>query len=135
MKKIPYLPGHQSGFTLIEVVVAISVLAIGIMGTSTLLYRVTRNNTMGNLTTQASLLAESKMEELKHTATVATLANGNDVVNDMGSTGGAGNFTRTWTITNPIGGNSRLITVTVNAQSGMGQRTITVNSLTQGSGI
>ncbi len=136
MKKLPYLPSHQSGFTLIEVVVAMSILAIGIMGTSTLLYRVTRNNTMGNLTTQANLLAESKMEELKHTATVSTLTNGNDVVDALGSTGGAGNFTRTWTITNPMGGNiSRFITVAVTAQSGMGQRTITVNSLTQGSGI
>ena len=135
MKKIPYLPNNQSGFTLIEVAVAMSILAIGIIGTSTLLYRVTRNNSMGNLTTQANLLAESKMEELKHTTTVASLTNGNDVVDYLGSPSGAGNFTRTWTISNPVGGNSRFITVTVSAQSGLGQRTITINSLTQGSGI
>ena len=125
---------QQQGFTLLEVVVAMSILIIGILGTSSLLFRVTGNNTLGNLTTQANLLAASKMEDLKHTATVAALANGNDVVNDLGIGGGANNFTRTWTITNPIG-NSRLITVTVVAQSGMGQRTVTLRSLTQGSGI
>lgn len=125
---------QQQGFTLLEVVVAMSILIIGILGTSSLLFRVTANNTLGNLTTQANLLAASKMEDLKHTPTLTALANGNDVVNDLGVAGGANNFTRTWTITNPIG-NSRLITVTVVAQSGMGQRTVTLRSLTQGTGI
>ena len=134
MKKNSDTIAQQHGFTLLEVVIAMSILAIGILGTSSLLYRVTGNNTRGNLTTQANLLASSKMEELKHTATLTTLANGNDTVNDLGSGAGSTNFTRSWTITNPIG-RSRMITVTVVAQSGMGQHTVVLRSLTRGAGI
>ena len=137
MKKYLHILNQQYGFTLLEVVVAMSILVIGILGTSSLLYRVTGNNTRGNLTTQANLLAASKMEELKHKTTLTlldTFNGGNDTVNSLGTGGGVTNFTRTWTITNPVG-NSRLITVTVVAQSGMGQRTIVLRSLTQGTGI
>lgn len=134
MKKSFFIFSQQSGFTLLEVVTAMSILLIGILGTSSLLYRVTGNNTMGNLTTQANLLAASKMEELKHTSTLTTLANGNDTVDELGIASAAGNFTRAWVIANPIG-NSRFITVTVVARSGMGRRTITLRSLTQGTGI
>jgi type IV pilus assembly protein PilV len=52
------------GFTLVEVLIAMVVLAIALMGLATLQVRCIRSNDLANRTTQATNLAQVQMEEL-----------------------------------------------------------------------
>lgn len=57
----------QRGFTLLEVVVAMSIFVIGILATVQMGFFAVRNVTSGNIVTQATLLAQSRMEQIKNT--------------------------------------------------------------------
>lgn len=56
---------HVSGFSLIEVVVAMSILSIGIFGIMQMGLLATRNITSGDVVTQAVLHAQGVLEEIK----------------------------------------------------------------------
>ena len=56
---------NEDGLSLIETVLALGVLAIGLLAVFTLHYAAARNNTAGNLSTQAQMLATNVIEELK----------------------------------------------------------------------
>jgi prepilin-type N-terminal cleavage/methylation domain-containing protein len=53
------------GFSLLEVVVATSILVVGVAGVAPLLVLASRANQSARNTTQASLLAQQKMEQLR----------------------------------------------------------------------
>ena len=53
------------GFTLIEVLIAIAIFSIGILAVGSMQLWNTKNNTTGNITTQATMLARQKIEELR----------------------------------------------------------------------
>jgi len=132
MKRI--LPRHsaEAGFTLIEVLIGISIFAIGILAVARMQMFTVRNTTVGNITSQATMLAHQKMEEIK-TTPFADLVN--EVENNIDERGNAGGiFNRTTTITTPAGGlgaHVRQVDVQVqwNAVHG-GNRTFTLSSLT-----
>ncbi len=125
----------QSGFTLIEVLVAIAVFSIGILGVAKLNYVNINGTTNGNVITQEIMLAQSIMERLKNTPNPATLYGGNSLgIDALGQPGGG--YDATWSISNPMGGNgSRFITVTVNHTGGIGGHPVVLRSLTKGNGI
>ncbi len=52
------------GFTLVEVMIGITIFAIGILAVATLQLTSMKSNTKANRLTQASVLAQGKMEEL-----------------------------------------------------------------------
>lgn len=54
----------RRGFTLVEVLIAICVLSIALMGLATLQSRCIRSNDLARRTTQAAALAQIKLEEL-----------------------------------------------------------------------
>ena len=56
---------NKGGFSLVEVIIALTVFAIGIMGTAGLITTVIRNNTFANRMTTAVNLAGYKMEDIK----------------------------------------------------------------------
>ena len=56
----------REGFSLVEVLIAIFLLSIGIMGMATLQARGIRSNDLANRTTQAGTLAQFKLEEFIH---------------------------------------------------------------------
>jgi prepilin-type N-terminal cleavage/methylation domain-containing protein len=56
----------QGGFTLLEVIVAMSILTIGILSTLSMAFMSVRNTTSGNIVTQATLLAQSRIEQIKN---------------------------------------------------------------------
>ena len=135
MKRIHLRLSAESGFTLIEVLIGISIFAIGMLAVARLQMHTVRNTTIGNVTSQATMLAHQKMEELK-TMAFADLTN--EVENDIdeeGNTGTGGIYNRTTTITAPtdvdLAAHARQVRVQVqwNAAHG-GNRTIEVNSLT-----
>lgn len=100
---------NQQGFSLLEAVIALSILAIGLLALAGLQAVVTRGNTGSRNLTSAVMLAESQMEDLK-AGGYSALSAGSDTQSVANVT-----FTRTWTITTPYASSSnmKLITVTV----------------------
>lgn len=130
---------RQGGFTLIEILIAMTVFTIGILAIATLQYTTTRNNTMGNLLTQATMLARARIERLKNQdINSAALAPGNyndsnNPVNDRGQPGGI--YTRTWSVANlGTSTSARQITVTVRWNRNGKNRRVTLTSVTRGNG-
>lgn len=79
----------KKGFTLVEVVVACAIFSIGLAGVYGLLGWLMRANAYSNRMTEATAVAQSKIEELSGGQWTA-LISGSDTV---------GAFTRTWTVT------------------------------------
>jgi prepilin-type N-terminal cleavage/methylation domain-containing protein len=101
----------QNGFTLLEVLVAIVILTIGLLGTAGLTTGVIRGNHFSKNVTSATAAAQTKLEAIKSGGYVyATAANfPSDAVTMGGMT-----FTRTTTITNSSpAANMKTVSVTV----------------------
>ena len=56
---------NNSGFTLIEIMIAIAIIAIGIFGVMSLIITVMRGNTLSKRVTTATTIAQDKMEDFK----------------------------------------------------------------------
>ena len=135
MKRVQPRQIAQGGFTLIEVLIGISIFAIGMLAVARLQMHTVRNTTIGNVTSQATMLAHQKMEELK---TIAFADLTNEVENNIdeeGNTGTGGIYQPHHDDHDsgccPLGHHARQIQVQVqwNAAHG-GNRTVAVNSLT-----
>lgn len=126
----------NKGLTLIEVIIAMAIFAIGILAVAKLQIGNVNNNTTGNLRTIATMLARAQMEELKSTGDVTTLVSNNDPNNPIDERGNAGGiFNRTWEISNPLGDNStRQITVVVSWNRGKTNRRVELTSIARGNG-
>ena len=105
----PRLTTGKAGFTILEVMVAISILAVGLMAIFTAQSRSIMGNTDANRQTEAMTLAQDKMEEL--------LAVPYDDLDGTGSPVAApGGYTVSWTVDDTLFPNTKLITVTVAAE-------------------
>jgi type IV pilus assembly protein PilV len=108
----PVLPGADQAFTLIEVLIAMAIFSIGILAVAALILSTTRNNTNGNILTEATMLARAKIEEVKREADAGALTNGTETENNIDTQGNPGGiYTRGCDISTV--GNSRQIQVTV----------------------
>ena len=134
----------ESGFSLIEVLVAIAILAIGLLAIGSMQLATVRNTTNSNTITQAIMLANQKMEEVKNTPDFTTLADEDEEnIDANGNPGGI--YTRRTRISNPpdIAGITtptsdfaRKVEIQVEwTTMHGGNRTITLNSITHGDGI
>jgi prepilin-type N-terminal cleavage/methylation domain-containing protein len=135
-KPYPKLIRTEDGLTLIETLIALAIFSIGILGVAQLQLWNIKNNTTGNITTQATMLARTQLEELKNIGDVTDLTNGADADNPINPDGSAGGiFTRSWTISNPHGGNiSRQIQVTVSWNRRGQNRSVILTTITKGNG-
>jgi Tfp pilus assembly protein PilV len=129
---------NTKGYMLMEALISIAIFAIGFLAVATLVFSATRNNTNGNLLTQANMLARKQMEQLKSTPDITTLPAALTTFSD-GPWDGSGNpggiYTRTWTIQDALGFNtSREIQVTVNWTRRGQNRSIVLSTLTKGNG-
>ena len=105
----------RNGFTLLEVLLALVIFAIGIIGIAPLFISAPRYNQSSQAMTEATTLAQSKFEELKAFQYDA-IAGGQD--NIQGSTGVA--FNRLWTT--EIQGNSQIVRCVITWQDWVGHR-------------
>jgi prepilin-type N-terminal cleavage/methylation domain-containing protein len=113
------LSKENRGFSLIEVMIAMAIFSIGILAIASMQLSSTKNNTTGNITTQASMLARQKIEELKgqdiaDLTPVDEQPDPNNPIDVNGDSGPKGAYNRYWTIeTIPDSNTSRKITVYV----------------------
>ena len=129
---------NNRGYMMIEALISIAIFSIGFLAVATLVFSATRNNTNGNILTQANMLARERMEQLKSTPNITTLPSALTTFSD-GPWDGNGNpggiYTRTWTIQDVLGFNtSREIQVTVTWPQRGRNRSIVLTTLTKGNG-
>ncbi|MBI2360361.1 MAG: prepilin-type N-terminal cleavage/methylation domain-containing protein [Deltaproteobacteria bacterium] len=101
--RIPLLK-RQEGFTLNETLIAVALIAIGILGFSLNTAGVIQGNRISSSVTIATNLAQAKLEEIKAQTTWTNVTNAqdpNNLINETGASGGR--FRRTWTIKDPVG--------------------------------
>jgi type II secretory pathway pseudopilin PulG len=123
--------GQQDGFTFNEILVAISLIVIAILGYSLTTTGVIRGNQTSNNLTVAVNLAQDKMEQLKGEKTLHNVnrcPSGGD--QNISATGGPGGiYQRCWTVTDsPFAKNLKQIDVTVFWQD-YENREITISTL------
>jgi type IV pilus assembly protein PilV len=124
---------NQNGFSLIEILIAMGILALAMLAAASMQFSSIRNNASGNMTTQANMLAKAQMEVLKNTSDITTLTDGfeNNIDAD-GQPGGI--YNRSWTVAN-LGTTARRITVTVQWSKRGKSRSIVLSSNTRGNGV
>ncbi|MDB4959003.1 MAG: hypothetical protein JWO36_6572 [Myxococcales bacterium] len=85
----------EQGFTMIEVMVALLLTAIALIGLLALYAAETRASAFTRRTTEASVLAEDKMEKLRTSA--SPVAGTETGLGDQGIAVAGGLYNRTWT--------------------------------------
>jgi prepilin-type N-terminal cleavage/methylation domain-containing protein len=115
----------QAGFTMIEVMIAVLLTAIAVIGIVGL-YRVqTRSSGYSRYATEASVLAADKMEQLRTIAVVAGPGLDTGGVDARGQSPGM--FTRSWVVV--ASGAQWKLEVTVGWDDDGTTRTVTLHSL------
>jgi prepilin-type N-terminal cleavage/methylation domain-containing protein len=105
---------NRSGFTIVEIVVAIVILSVGLLGLVTTAALVSRMIAQGQRYSMATTLANRRFEMLAAKHCNALGSGGNDTV---------GRITMTWTVTNVNSAGGRRIVMTVNSPTGRGTHT------------
>ena len=100
---------RSKGFSRIEVVIALFILAICLLALAGLMVTTTRNSSFGGHMTEASTFAQDKLEQLRVSPWTG-VATGNDTI--QSSTGIT--YTRNWTVTPNGDGNQRWVSITLN---------------------
>ena len=131
--------GNPKGFSLIELMIALAVLAFGMLAAASMQYSAIRNNTKGNIYTQANMLAKTKLEYLKNldidsAELVASPDPYSDptLIDDNEQPGGI--YSREWIIED-LGDQARTITVTVQWTRLGETRSVQLVSNTRGGGV
>ncbi len=126
---------NQAGVTIVELLIAMVILALGVMAATSMQMGTARNNSKGNIYTQAHMLAIEQLETLKN-QDVSFLIPGNygdpSPIDADGQPGGI--YSRSWAI-DTLGTMGRIITVTVQWQRGGKTNHVVLSSNTQGNGV
>lgn len=124
---------NENGFTSIEVIIAIMLLGVALLGLASVTVSVIRGNDFSKMVTTATTQARDKIEELKNTGATQSgydnnLAGGSDTVDTV--------YTRQWTV-GAVGAAApqndqtimKKITVTVTWTWSIWPHTVTLNTI------
>jgi len=128
---------RAAGFSFIELMIAMAILAMGMLAAVSMHVGSTRNNTKGNIYTQANMLAKAQLETLKNQDVLNLAVGGpytdpNNPVDAEGQPGGI--YNRSWTI-ETLGTDARRLTVTVQWDRLGKTSSVVVSSNTKGGGV
>jgi len=99
---------RSKGFSMVEVLIALLILAISLLALAGLMMTTTRNSSFGGHMTEASTFAQDKLEQLRVSPWAGIVA-GNDTA--LGSTGIT--YTRNWAVTQNGDGTQRWVSITI----------------------
>jgi prepilin-type N-terminal cleavage/methylation domain-containing protein len=102
---------QSKGFTLLEVLITLVILSVALLALAGLMTTTVRNNAYGGTLTEATTMAQDKLEEFKATPWARLLPTTPDPGTDQRKSSTGINFARTWTIVE--NGNVKTITLTV----------------------
>ena len=102
----------HSGFTLVEVIIAVLILTVGLLGLASTAGIVTRMIGQGQRYSEAAWMASQRFEILRSQTCVSML----------GGTASEGQFSSTWTVTQLVDTAANRITVDVTSPTGVGTR-------------
>ena len=104
---------RESGFTLLEVIIAISILTVGLLAVASMQTAAIRGNSFASQATESITWAQDKLEDLMALNYAAVVNGGPETTPD--------NYTVNWTV-NTVG-NVKRITVTVSwAEKGINRQ-------------
>ncbi|MDC7707402.1 type IV pilus modification PilV family protein [Vogesella indigofera] len=95
--------GHQTGFSLLEMLITIIVLASGLLAIGSMYGAILNANTLSKQRSEAVVLAEKKLEELRGQS-YASLVSATDTVTAASSSGSSANYQRSWSVAAASGG-------------------------------
>jgi Tfp pilus assembly protein PilV len=136
---------EESGISIIEVLISLTILAIGILAVAKMQVSTARNTTNGNILTLATMLANRHLEQIKSVEDLSDLDDASHPLvvtqrfDEQGNLDAGGLFeisTTVATASAPVGNLARDVAVTVswNRQWGV-NRQITLRTVTQGNGV
>jgi len=102
---------QSEGFTLLEVLITLVILSVALLALAGLMATTVRNNAYGETLTEATTMAQDKLEEFKATPWTRLLPTTSGPSTDQRKSSTGINFARTWTIVE--NGNLKTITLTV----------------------
>lgn len=118
---------EEGGFTLLEVLIAIVLLALGVLSALTVETACIRGNSSAARMDDATGHAQVKLEELRSVKNPASLANGTDAPNG---------YVRSWVITpHATVSGARWIQVSVSWTGGFGNQQVNLQGLATGGGL
>ena len=120
---MPSKRGSQAGFTMIELMIAVLLTAIAMSGIIALFLSQNRASGVSRHTSEASALAQDKLEKLR---TMSTATAGSDTVDAQGNAGSANLYTRTWTVSAGSGSGYSDVYVKVQWEETGGSRKVEV---------
>jgi len=118
----PHRVNTEQGFTLIEVMIAILLSAIAVVGLVGIYSVQTRGSSVSRHTTEAAVLAEDRMEDLR--TQIAPATGSESGLDALGAAGGI--YNRAWTVA--IGGADITYSVTVSWNEDGITRNVTLRS-------
>ena len=124
-----------SGFSLVEMLIAMAILSLGLLAAASMQYGSMRNNTKGDVYTQARMLAKAQLETLKNqplTSLIAGDYSDGGLIDAEGQPGGI--YNREWRIAD-WGTQARYITVTVSWERLGKTGSVALSSKTGGGGV
>ena len=120
---------HRGGFTLVETMIALTLLGIGLLSLSTMQIVAMKHGNRGRHTTQAAAIAQARMEALQPTGGWTAAVPVNNVVQDGGNKVEQ-SYNRSERITDDVAGVTRTVDVRVNwSEPGRPNRQFVISSV------
>ena len=117
----------QKGFTIIEIFIALTFLAITLLATANTNINLARNGALARKRTTACNLCQAKIESLKSLGYDALAGSQETNLDEQGLSGGS--YTRTVTVSNGSITSTKLVTVTVSWADFLKDHTVSLRTL------
>lgn len=118
----------EKGFTIIELMVALTILAVAMMGAESVILTIVRNRVTAHKVSIATDLCQTKIEELKSLGYNAVVNCLEPNIDERGSSGGV--FNRTVTVSpGPVLNRTKAVLVSVTWNDLTGTRTVSLRTI------